>query len=164
MDLRGLCDPYVTLTVTNSDGTGGKTKRTKFIRQNLNPEYNEQFTFPVYSQAQILVVGACMRVARATHLRVMHLPAGLWSARCNSRHPAREGRRWAWGWLRTGKQDVGRLFSHETMRVQIKMYDHDDLGADDLIGTRQIPMEEVVQSDWQVTPCMGMRRERNCAV
>ena len=56
MDLRGLCDPYVTLSITNSDGVGGKTKRTKFIRQNLNPEFNEQFTFPVFSAAQILVV------------------------------------------------------------------------------------------------------------
>ncbi len=69
MDLRGLCDPYVTVTVTNSDGGGGKTKRTKFIRQNLNPEFNEQFSFPVHSQAQILVVSACTRMARANHLR-----------------------------------------------------------------------------------------------
>ena len=40
MDLTGLCDPYVTLTMTNDDGTGGgKVKRTKYIRQNLNPEF-----------------------------------------------------------------------------------------------------------------------------
>ena len=95
MDLRGLCDPYVTITITNryglkrvvmtcfdhytrthrrspthiytrtrshkhiyahSDGVGGKTKRTKHIRQNLNPEWNFPMTFPVHSVNQILVV------------------------------------------------------------------------------------------------------------
>jgi len=103
--LRGLCDPYVTITITNrygllshdraqkhhervvmtcfdhytrthrrspthiytrtrshkhiyahSDGVGGKTKRTKHIRQNLNPEWNFPMTFPVHSVNQILVV------------------------------------------------------------------------------------------------------------
>jgi len=65
MDLRGLCDPYVTVTIANSDGVGGKTKRTKYIRQNLNPEFNDAFSFPVHSLAQMLVVSwrllACKR-------------------------------------------------------------------------------------------------------
>lgn len=87
MDLTGLCDPYVTLTMTNDDGTGGgKVKRTKYIRQNLNPEFNQEFQFTVYKLSQMLV---------------------------------------------------------------IKVYDHDDLGADDLMGTRRIPVAELVEKDWQ---------------
>ena len=83
MDLTGLCDPYVTLTMTNDDGTGGgKVKRTKYIRQNLNPEFNQEFHFTVYKLSQMLV---------------------------------------------------------------IKVYDHDDLGADDLMGTRRIPVAELVE-------------------
>ena len=31
----------------------------------------------------------------------------------------------------------------------IKVYDHDDLGADDLMGTRRIPVAELVEKDWQ---------------
>jgi Ca2+-dependent lipid-binding protein len=61
MDMRGLCDPYVTVTITNSDGIGGKTKKTKHIRQNLNPEWNVAFSFPVHNLAQMLVVSAVFR-------------------------------------------------------------------------------------------------------
>ena len=56
MDVTGLCDPYVALTVTNNDGVGGKTRKTQFIRQNINPEWNAAFTFEVTSPSQILVV------------------------------------------------------------------------------------------------------------
>lgn len=86
MDLRGLCDPYVTLTVTNSDGVGGKSKSTKWIRQSLNPEWNAGFSFPIINVSQVLV---------------------------------------------------------------IKVYDHDDLGSDDLMGSRTIPVSELVERDWQ---------------
>jgi len=30
------------------------------------------------------------------------------------------------------------------------VYDHDDLGADDLMGARSVPMQELVEQDWQV--------------
>ena len=32
--------------------------------------------------------------------------------------------------------------------MQIKVYDHDDLGLDDLMGSRSIPMDEVISKDW----------------
>jgi hypothetical protein len=116
MDMRGLCDPYVTVTITNSDGIGGKTKKTKHIRQNLNPEFNVGFSFPVQNLAQMLVVSA---VFRTLVLLCSCAPA------CSHEQPS-------------------------TPRRQIKVYDHDDLGSDDLMGSRSIPMQEVVEQDWQV--------------
>ncbi len=125
MDLRGLCDPYVTVTVANSDGVGGKTKRTKHIRQNLNPEYNDAFSFPVHNLAQILVVSWCLLSRKQPSKRASAAPLP------HARLP--------------------NTSTHDGHTVaQIKVYDHDDLGADDLMGSRSIPMQEIVEQDWQV--------------
>lgn len=52
MDITGKSDPYVVLRF------GGQSLKTKYIEQDLNPVWNEVFTFDVDSGKEVLDVVA----------------------------------------------------------------------------------------------------------
>eukprot|EP00960_Hanusia_phi_P047054 758185-Hanusia_phi.AAC.13 len=84
MDIAGLSDPYVVLSITGGGGWRKKTKKTKIIRNNLNPEWNQEFTFPVTDFEQ---------------------------------------------------------------KIELVVYDHDDLGSDDIMGYVIVPVSDFVDED-----------------
>ncbi|EKX53423.1 hypothetical protein GUITHDRAFT_54647, partial [Guillardia theta CCMP2712] len=79
MDMAGLSDPYVMLSMTGGGGWRKKAKKTKIVRNNLNPEWNQEFSFPVTDLEQ---------------------------------------------------------------KVELILYDHDDLGSDDIMGYVIVPVAD----------------------
>lgn len=64
MDARGLSDPYVVVLLENKDGRVVAKKRTRTIKQSLQPTWNDEFEFHVKNEEQIFhfrFVPACLR-------------------------------------------------------------------------------------------------------
>lgn len=53
LDVAGLCDPYVEITIPYLDGTKS-TLSTSVVKRNLNPDFNEVLEFPEFEISQRL--------------------------------------------------------------------------------------------------------------
>lgn len=83
-DVRGLSDAYCVLVLKSPDGRKSKPQKTKWVEENLNPEWNKEMMFTVESLEQ---------------------------------------------------------------EMHVAVYDHDNLGADDLMGNIYIPLAELENGD-----------------
>jgi Ca2+-dependent lipid-binding protein len=53
MDARGLCDPYMVIALESKDGDVVSKKKTKVVKQNLQPTWDEEFAFNVQNEDQV---------------------------------------------------------------------------------------------------------------
>jgi Ca2+-dependent lipid-binding protein len=56
MDARGLCDAYVVIALEHKDGEIASKQKTKVINQNLQPTWEQEFSFNVKSEEQVFQI------------------------------------------------------------------------------------------------------------